>query len=226
MQPADKTPRYGFRTWSRHEEIVNAAVHGVGFLLGLSGIVAVAATWQAADAGRAFAFGVYAATLLAVYGVSTVSHAVRQPHAIRVMRRWDQGVIYLLIIGTYTPFAWAFLPPRYVGPFLGATWAAALLGFASKVVVRHRTKGSFSALSYLALGWVPAMLLLSVVPMHCLAWMAAGGISYTAGTWLLKMDQQVRYFHAAWHVCVILGSACHFYAVYAFVVLPAATGVG
>ncbi len=226
MQLPEETAQYGFRTCPRDEEIVNAAIHGVGFLLSLLGTAAIAVAWQGGNAGRVIVCGIYAATLIFVYAVSTLSHAVQRPRAKHVLRSWDQGAIYLLIIGTYTPLAWAFLPPRYIGPFLGAAWAAALLGFYSKVVVRHRVQDSFSAASYVALGWVPALSLVNFIPLRCLVWMAIGGVTYTAGTWLLKMAQRGRYFHAAWHVCVIIGSACHYYAVFSFVVLHNAPSPG
>ena len=78
---------------------------------------------------------------------------------------------------------------------------------------------NFSAISYLLLGWLPALILFRFVPRACLAWIVLGGLSYTIGTVFLMRDRQRPYFHAIWHLHVMLGSACHFYAIYAYVVL-------
>ena len=106
---------------------------------------------------------------------------------------------------------------------LSGTWIAALLGFYSKVVASHRVQEKFSVVSYLALGWIPALALLYYSPLECLGWIALGGVFYTAGTWFLIQDQR-RYFHAIWHIFVILGSACHWYAIYSCVLLKHAAG--
>ena len=208
------------------EEVINAAIHGFGFMLSLLGTASLVAAWRGGlgGTGLAVACGVYAVTLSVVYAISTLSHAVQRPQPKHVLQTWDQGAIYLLIVGTYTPFAWAFLPSRSIGLFLAAIWTAALLGFYSKVVARHRVHHTFSTVSYIALGWVPALPLVGLVPMDCVIWMAIGGVSYTAGTWFLKRDRRYRYSHAVWHVCVIIGSACHYYGVVAFIMLRGAAG--
>jgi hemolysin III len=108
-------------------------------------------------------------------------------------------------------------------PVLVLLWGAALLGFASKVLVKHRIDHTFSPLPYVALGWLPAMILAPFVPLACLAWMAVGGVLYTVGVIFLVLDRRVRYFHAAWHLFVLGGSSCHYFAILSFVVLP--TGI-
>ncbi len=218
MQPIDATPQSDHVEYLRDEETVNAALHGLGFVLSLLGTAAIMATWQGGGVGRAIACGIYPVTLVLVYAVSTLSHAVQRPRAKHVLRTWDQGAIYLLIVGNYTPFAWAYMPTRFIGWFLAAIWGAALLGLFSKVVVRYRVHDTFSSLSYVALGWLPALPLIRSVPANCLIWMAVGGVSYTVGTLFLKLDDRYRYFHAAWHVFVIVGSACHYYGVFAYAV--------
>ena len=76
---------------------------------------------------------------------------------------------------------------------------------------------SFSPLPYVAFGWLPAMILALFVPLACLAWMAAGGVIDTVGVIFLVVDHRVRYFHAAWHVFVLGGSVCHYFAILAFI---------
>ncbi len=199
------------------EEIANTTTHVVGFVLSLLGSVALVSAARYAGVGSVVACAVYATTVIAMYAVSALSHAVQRPDSKYVLCACDQGVIYLSIAGTYTPLLWAFSPSPLVWFLLAAVWAAALVGFYFKVVVRHRVQEKFSAVTYILLGWAPALLLIeSSVPLGCILWIVLGGLSYTVGTLFLKMDKKVRYFHATWHLFVIVGSACHFYAVYAF----------
>ncbi len=116
-------------------------------------------------------------------------------------------MVYLLIVGTYTPLMWKYVPAAILWPMLALIWAAAAAGFYSKVFVHHRIDGRFSALTYLALGWVPAMVLIGYVPRGSMTWIALGGVSYTVGVLFLTFDRRVRYFHAVWHLFVMLGSA-------------------
>ena len=84
------------------------------------------------DIRDALACGIYATTLMAMYFVSALSHAVRRPQQKELLRAWDQGLVYLLIVGTYTPLVWKFVPSPILWPALLLTWGAALAGFASK----------------------------------------------------------------------------------------------
>ena len=197
------------------QELANTITHAVGMVLSLGGAVALLAScthWTIA-----LACGLYTATLVATYAASALSHGVQQPEWKHRLAVWDQGVIFLLIIGTYTPFLVAYLPSAWSWPVLVLLWGAALLGFASKVLMEHRIDHTFSPLPYVALGWLPAMILTPFVPLACLAWMAAGGVIYTMGVIFLVLDHRVRYFHAAWHVFVLGGSACHYFAILSFV---------
>ena len=204
-----------------HEEFANTLTHGAGVVLSVAGAVALLSScshWSVA-----LACGLYAVTLVATYAASALSHGVQQPDWKHLLGVWDQGVIFLLIIGTYTPFLVAYLPSSWTMPVLVLLWGAALLGFASKVLVKHRIDHTFSPLPYVALGWLPAMILAPFVPLACLLWMAVGGVLYTVGVIFLVLDRRVRYFHAAWHVFVLGGSSCHYFAILSFVVLP--TGI-
>jgi hemolysin III len=207
--PAPRPPR------DARQEFANTITHAAGVVLSLVGAVALLAScthWTIA-----LACGLYTATLVATYAASALSHGVQQPEWKHRLAVWDQGVIFLLIIGTYTPFLVAFLPSAWTLPVLALLWGAALLGFASKVLAEHRVDHTFSPLPYVALGWLPAMILAPFVPLACLAWMAAGGVVYTVGVIFLVLDHRVRYFHAAWHMFVLGGSGCHYFAILAFV---------
>lgn len=210
-------------TRSDDEEFANALTHAMGFALTLPGAVVLGMMLRSAEMGLVISCGIYLATLIAVYAVSTLSHAVREERIRYLFRIWDQGLIYGLIAGSYTPFVWVYARPEQRWVLLALIWSAALVGFFTKVILQRRVNGATTTYSYVLLGWVPAMALLHRVPVGCLLWMAASGLFYTAGTLFLKMDNRQRYFHATWHVFVILGSACHYFAVVAFVAMrPAA----
>ena len=206
-----------------HEEYFNAVTHGFGLLLALVGAVAIFALGRTPDRGEMIAGQVYLATLVAVYAISTLSHAIQSPRLKLLFQTWDQGTIYLLIAGTYTPFIWAYAGIDRRWFFLWVIWSVAWVGFGSKVFARYRVV-NFSSHSYVLFGWLPALALVNVVPWGCVVWMALGGVSYTVGTLFLWLDHRYRYFHVIWHLFVIVGSALHYYAIYQFILLPDATG--
>jgi hemolysin III len=199
----------------RDEEGVNAATHAAGLVCSVAGAVVI--VWYAAVRGGPWQWAgcsVYAATMVAAYAASTLSHWFRRPGPRHALRVADQAIIFLFIAGSYTPLALTYL--RH-GPWWllhGLVWAVALAGFTSKAIFSHRVKAErVSAALYLALGWMPVLAawpLLAVVPIGLLAWIAAGGLCYTVGTIFFRYDGRVPYFHAVWHMCVLAGSAFHF----------------
>jgi hemolysin III len=205
------------------EELLNRITHGLGLMLSVAGSVSLLDfAWRSGDAWRLVGCAVYALTLVGVYCFSTLSHSFSSPSAKRLFRVLDQGFIYLLIVGTYTPFALAHLRNTWWWLFLGFVWACALIGFISKVGFAHRVE-AVSVWLYVALGWmlvIPARTLLELVSASCVWWMLAGGVCYTAGTLFLLNDQRRPYYHAVWHTFVIAGSACQFFPILFHVALP------
>lgn len=200
------------------QETVNAWTHGLAFLLSLPAGLALYQLVLEHREQLAGACLVYSLSLTAMYLFSTLSHAVRNPLSRHHMRALDQGVIYTLIAGTFTPFVWSYMVgwPRVT--LLVAIWLAAGAGFYSKVFARHRID-NMASVSYVLLGWLPSMVLLSYVSLSCFAVMALGGVLYTVGTFFLQNDHRSPYFHAVWHLMVILASACHYTAIAAFTIL-------
>ena len=177
-----------------HEEIVNTITHGLGLVWVNSsvvvGTVAIVAASRSIEKGLAIGCGVYAITLVIVYTVSTMSHAVQQPRPKYLLRAWDQGVIYLLIAGTYTPFACMYLSSTARWLVLSGIWGIALTGFFSKVVLHYRVV-AFKAGSYVLLGWLPALTMIHLVSLTCLAWMAIGGCELHGGHVILVAGSAV-----------------------------------
>ena len=203
------------------DELWNTLTHALGFVLSVLGaLFLVSEAIPRTDAWRVAGCSVYAASLMSVYLCSTLSHSASRPDQKRLWRQLDQAFIYLLIVGTYTPFGLAYLRTGGWLLFLVSMWLLALLGFFSKLLWAHRVE-AVAVWIYVILGWMPivtAYPLMGRVPEGPLWWMLIGGVVYTAGTLFLMNDRKSASFHPLWHLCVIGGSACHFYAIYHAVV--------
>lgn len=211
---ADSLPRLP------EDELVNAITHGIGFLLSLIGGVALfaCALWQG-DPWRVAGCGVFATTLVAVYAASTLSHGVLRPELRRLFQILDQGFIYLLIAGTYTPFSLAYLRSGWWWLLFASIWFLALCGCFFKLFLSHRIQ-VVAVWTYVLLGWMPIIAvgsLIEIIPTTALWWMLIGGLCYTIGAVFLVWDIKRYYFHAIWHSLVIAGSGCHFFAIFFFV---------
>ncbi len=205
---------------SHAEERVNALTHGLGLVLSIVGGIALfVSALSQGDAWRVAGCSVFATTLIAVYAFSTLSHSSLGPELTRLFQRLDQGFIYLLIAGSYTPFALAYLRFGWWWLLLTAMWACALCGCFSKIFFSHRIK-AVAVWSYVLLGWMPiiaANSFIGLVPAAALWWMLIGGLCYTIGTVFLICDHKRFHFHAIWHTFVIAGSTCHFFSILFFV---------
>lgn len=198
------------------DELANSISHAVGLLLSVVG--AGVLLTLAAEQGRPrhlLGASIYSATMVSVYAASTLSHAVQEPTWRARCRALDQGFIYLFIAGTFTPLSLIYLQGGWWWLLLTAMWAVALAGFLAKVVFRHCVD-SVSLVLYLMLGWLPVIAagpISKIVPAPILWSMLAGGLCYTVGTVFLLLDRRVLYFHCIWHLLVIAGTACHYWAV-------------
>ena len=207
--------------WSTDpEEAANTFTHGVGFLLSVLGAGAMAIqVLREGDLWRIAGCMVFTFSLVAVYATSALSHCCSAPSLKRFFRTLDQGFIYFLIVGTFTPFSLAFLRTTPWCLFLMVNWIIAIFGFCSKIFLGHRVD-TVSVWIYVVLGWIPvaaAPALVGLVPAVGLWWMVVGGLCYTVGTVFLIFDRHVCHFHALWHLFVIAGSTCHFFVILRFV---------
>jgi hemolysin III len=215
--------REQFPAWRRssEEEFVNAVTHGMGFVLAAAGsVVVMSGVLATGNATLILGCAAYVMSLMAVYAMSTLSHCPTSFRAKLIFRQLDQAFIYLLIVGTYTPFSLAFLRGWHWHALLAAMWLIAGIGFVAKVFFSHNVH-SVPVSSYLALGWMPILALPALwhfAPPGVFESILAGGVFYMVGTVFLARDDRVRHFHAIWHVCVISGSACHFLAILHYVV--------
>jgi hemolysin III len=197
------------------EEIANSLSHGVGLALALAAapILIVAAT-RYGTVWNLVGVSVFAASMVTLYLASTLYHAVTHDRAKRVFRMFDHGAIFLLIAGTYTPFTLGVLRGPWGWILLTIIWTLAAVGLTMKIVFGARYVW-LSVILYLVMGWlvvIAAPQVFRVMPLSGLAWLAAGGVAYTAGVGFYAAHR-VRYAHFAWHLFVIAGTVCHFFAV-------------
>ena len=197
------------------EEIANAITHGLGVLLALASLPVL--VLHAAGPAAVVGATLFASTMLLLYGVSTLYHALPPGRAKRWFNRLDHAAIYVFIAGSYMPFALGVLWGGWGWTLFGIVWALAALGVAVKLADRLRHPLWSTAL-YLAMGWVvlPALPpLIRQVSTPGLAWLVAGGLAYTLGAVVFVFDSRWRYAHALWHLFVLGGSGCHVAAVLA-----------
>jgi hemolysin III len=200
---------------SSREELWNALTHGLGAVASLVGgavLVTLAAVFG--DLWQVVSAGVFTFTLVLLYVASTLYHAVPSTAAKARLKVLDHCAIFLLIAGTYTPFTLVSLRGPWGWTLFGLVWVLAAAGIVFKLFFTGRFQ-LVSTLLYVALGWMivvayrPMMEALSAAT---LAWLVAGGVSYTAGT-VFYMSKRIPYSHGIWHLFVLGGSACHFAAV-------------
>jgi hemolysin III len=203
------------------EELANQITHGIGLILSLVGVAVMVTVLGQGDGWRIAGCTLYLGSLIAVYAMSTLSHTFEDERRRSLFRALDQGAIYLLIAATYTPFSMAYLHTIPWWIVLGLVWSIALWGFCSKVCFAYRVE-EVSMWPCIVLGVIPFVCvpsLVGVVSLAALWWMLLGVAFYTLGLVFWVNDRRVRHFHAVWHVLVMAGSACHFVAIFVFVVM-------
>jgi len=203
------------RLWSKGEEIANAVSHGIGAVLaiaGLVGLVAVAA--RRGDPWAVVSSAVFGTTLVLLYTASTLYHAIPHPGAKRILRILDHSAIYLLIAGTYTPFTLGPLRGPWGWALFGVVWTGAVAGVVFKSVAIGRAPILSTGL-YVLMGWSVVFAfgpLVRVLAPGGVALLVAGGVAYTAGLVFFAWER-LRYGHFVWHLFVLAGSVCHYFAV-------------
>jgi hemolysin III len=197
------------------EELANSLSHGLGFLLAATAtpilILSAVKHGTAADIVGSTVFGVAMALL---YLASTFYHAVPVGALKDRLKRLDHAAIYILIAGTYTPFTLGALSGPWGWTLFGLAWGAAAVGVAYKLLAGNRFP-RVSTVIYLAMGWMVLIairpLVLSI-PIEGILWLVAGGLAYSVGV-VFYVRRGTPYAHFVWHLFVLAGSACHFFAV-------------
>jgi len=207
-------------SFSVAEELANSLTHGAGLLLGIAALVLmVVFAAQGGSAIRVVACTVYGTTLVLLYSASTLYHALPRGPGKVIFGIIDHAAIFLLIAGTYTPFTLVTLRGRWGWSVFGVIWGLAIAGVVLEAVARGRTRRLQLPL-YLAMGWMIVLVarpLMRELAPGGLFLLLAGGVAYTFGV-LFFVWQRLPFHHAVWHVFVLGGSICHFFAVLLYVI--------
>jgi hemolysin III len=204
------------RPQTQGEEIANSVSHGVGFVAALaSAPVLIATTAKTGTSVNVAGATVFAVTAVLLYFASTLYHAISRERAKAILRKLDHGAIFLLIAGTYTPFTLGALKGPLGWTLFGVIWGLALIGVTLKAFDRIEHPVASLGL-YLVMGWLCLVAiepLLQRIPPAGLLLLAGGGLSYMAGVAFFTVDSRGRYGHFIWHLFVLAGTCCHFFAV-------------
>lgn len=203
------------------EELISSISHGVGALLG---IVALSLCLTRAAAHNntpgLVSSSIFGASIIILYSMSCIYHALVPSTAKKVMRIFDHCTIFLLIAGTYTPFTLVSLKDS-VGPALfSIIWGCATIGIILNIIDMERFK-IISMICYLAMGWAIIFAfkpLIHSVSKPCITFLVIGGIAYTIGAVIYGVGSKVKYMHSVWHFFVLAGTILHFFSVYLYVV--------
>jgi hemolysin III len=197
------------------EEIANTISHGLGLVLALGAVpILIAAAVRAGSVRFIVGVSVFGATVVLLYLASTLYHSLTHDAAKRLFRLFDHTAIFLLIAGTYTPFSLGVLRGPWGWSLLAAIWALAIVGITLKINKRTR-HSPIGIVLYVIMGWLAIVAvkpMLMLIPVPGLVLILAGGVAYTGGLAFFAA-QRIRYNHFIWHLFVIAGTTCHFFAV-------------
>lgn len=201
--------------------IANSVTHGIGAALAIAGAVVLVVTTLGGTAWQIASCLVFGCTLVLVYICSTLYHSLVRTRARHVLQIIDHSAIYLLIAGTYTPFALVSLRGQLGWLLFAIVWGLAILG----ILFKSFAIGRFAIASvvvYVGMGWLGVFVmrpLLHALTWHGIVWIVLGGLLYTVGIVFFAFDR-LSYFHALWHLFVLAGSTCHYFAVLFYVAQP------
>lgn len=210
IQSQDLTKRY-----TLGEEIFNSVSHGTGGLLSIAGtavLIVLAAIYS--NAWGVVSSAIFGASLIILYTMSTLYHAITNPKAKKFFRIMDHNTIFFLIAGTYTPITLVPLRGAFGWVLFGIVWGAAIIGIVLNSIDLEKFRKP-SVVCYIAMGWV---VIIAVKPMIekvyplSLWFILIGGLFYTVGV-IFYVKKNKKYFHSIWHLFTIAGSVFHYFAV-------------
>jgi hemolysin III len=198
------------------ETIANAVTHGLGLLASVVALpLLIVTALHRGDSLEVTGAAVFGISLVLLYGASTLYHSFPQSSSNKLFRVIDHSAIYVLIAGSYTPFALGPLRGRLGYSLLAVMWTIAILG----IIMKSRSRFDrpvMTVVAYVGMGWLCAVAtkpLIAQVGTAGFWWLLAGGLFYTCGVVFYATDTRVRFGHAVWHLFVLAGSTCHFFAV-------------
>lgn len=209
------------KVYSLREERINIISHAIGFLLSIVALVLLVKKANAYGNNQdVLSVSIYGISLIVLYAASTLFHSARHGILRNRFQIFDHAAIFVLIAGTYTPFALIALPDNTGKLLFIFAWAFALVGIILKLFFTGKYD-TISTILYVIMGWMILFVikpLIDNLALDGLYWLMAGGISYSIGAVLYSL-KKIKYNHATFHMFVLMGSFCHFYSIY-FYVLP------
>lgn len=203
------------------EELLNSISHGIGALLGAAALVlCVVVSALHRDPWAVVASSIYGSSLVILYCMSTIYHALRVNMAKRVFRVIDHCSIYFLIAGTYTPYTLVSLRGPIGWTLFGIIWGAAIVGIVLNAIDIKKFK-VVSMITYIAMGWAiifAAKPMAAAIEWGGILFLILGGISYTIGASLYAIGKKRRYLHGVFHIFVVIGSTLHFFSILFYVI--------
>ena len=206
--------------YSDIEERANAITHGLGVVLGVVGLVLllIRAFDYQADMLTVASMAVYGSSIILLFLASTLYHSITTEKTKRLLKTLDHCAIYLLIAGSYTPFLLVGLRTPLAMGLMAVIWGIALVGIIMKIAFVYRFK-RLSLFIYLAMGWLSLIVVYQLamnIDIGGLVLLAVGGVIYSLGV-IFYVAKRIPYNHAIWHLFVLAGCACHFFAIYLYV---------
>lgn len=207
-------PRY-----SLSEEIMNAITHGVGVGLAIAGMIVLLVMGHH-DPLTAVSVSIFGASMIMLYLVSTLYHALGVNKGKKVFQILDHCTIFFLIAGTYTPISLLCFGGSIGWTLFGIVWGVAILGIVLNAVNLHRYR-KFSMACYIGLGWIVVFFfkpLVEHLDYTSIVLLVIGGVIYTVGAIIYGMGKRFKYMHSIWHFFVLGGTICHYFVIYRIVV--------
>lgn len=206
--------------YSDIEERANAITHGLGVVLGVVGLILllIRAFDHQADMLTIASMALYGSSIILLFLASTLYHSITTEKTKRLLKTLDHCAIYLLIAGSYTPFLLVSLRTPLAMGLMAVIWGIALVGIIMKIAFVYRFK-RLSLVTYLAMGWLSLIVVYQLamnIEMGGLVLLALGGVIYSLGV-IFYVAKRIPYNHAIWHLFVLAGCACHFFAIYLYV---------
>ncbi len=197
------------------EEILNSVSHGIGILLAFAGVTLLVVFGAIrGDAWHVVSFAVFGASMIMLYTASTIFHGAKNPRLKYKLNRFDHSAVFILIAGTYTPLALVSLRGTLGWVLFGFIWACAIAGVVFKVWFYQQKYRKISAWMYLLMGWSVIAVIVPViknVPAVSLWYILIGVLSYSASVFFY-IRKEIPFGHLVFHLFVLGGSICHFFA--------------
>jgi len=197
------------------EEIANSVTHGVGALLAIAACVILIVTSAfTGDPYKIVSCSIYGASLIIMFAMSTLYHALTNEKAKFVFRIFDHTSIFILIAGTYTPIMLVSLRGVIGWVLFGVVWGAAILGIVFNSINLEKYK-KISLVCYVLMGWAVVFAIkpmLENVTGISLIFLLIGGVFYTVGI-VFYVIKRIKYFHSIWHLFTIAGTVFHYFSI-------------